>query len=105
MSESNWVLERPEVDHERFGRAVSENGVFLSRAKILPEVVQKAGETLDALFKFQETHDFEVCEDSEHLLVFVDLKNGFIVAYENADHHKVGLLDSSGALVGYLTKT
>jgi hypothetical protein len=105
MSETNWILERPKVDHEEFGLPVSENGIFLSRAEILPRMVQKAGEVLDTLFELQELHDFEICEDSEHTKVFVDLKNGFTVAYENSDHHKAELLSSTGFLAGYLTKT
>lgn len=105
MGESVWKLNRPAVEGENFGRPVSKRGIFLSRAKVPPAIIRKAGEVLDALFKFQETHDFEVCEDSEHLLVFVDLKNGFTVAYEEMGSGKAKLLDSSGALVGYLTKT
>jgi hypothetical protein len=105
MSETNWVLERPEVDHERFGVPVNKDGLFLSRSKVSSEVVHKAGEVLDALFEFQKTHDVEICGDSEHVNVFVDLKNGFTVAYENANHHRAELLDSNSRLVGYLTKT
>jgi len=105
MGESNWILERPAVDHEKYGCPVSESGIFLSRAKVSPEVTHKAGEVLDALFEFLTRHDFEIYEDSEHLVVLLDLKNGFAVAYEDASSGKAKLLDSHGNLVGYLTTT
>jgi hypothetical protein len=104
MSE-RWILERPEVDHEKFGFPIGKDGVFLSPTEVTPEALRRAGEVLDALFKLQEENGFEICEDSEHLHVFLDLKNGFVLAYENADHDRAKLQDFGGCLVGYLSRS
>lgn len=92
MTKPAWTLKEPIISHGEPGVSVSD------------EVLRKACAVLDAFYAFIGRYEIEIEEDCDQGVTVIGLRNGFVLAIDNAEKDRVGLMDERSGWIGYLER-